>query len=723
MTSHRYPPTVIAAAVLACCLAFGASAKRETFEERSDVVVVEIPVNVSTRDGSPVRGLTAADFEIFDNGDQQEITGFEVVDLEALAVDSVRARQAREQMPSTARRHFLLLFDLSFADPSSILKARTAAREWVLDALHPTDLAAVMIYSLEIGPRLIITFTPDRAQLARAIDTLGAPALLNPTLQDPLRFVLPQTPQDPGTLGLLDGVETAGSGPLRGALIETLRFVGLELERSQKAFERSQIKAWSRSLGDVARTLDSVAGRKHVVYFSEGFDGTLLLGRQQDLDDELVQQEQLDRERGFLWAVDTDNVYGNSQLMNSIERMLEEFRRADCVIQAVDISGVDAGVERGSRREVGQDALFYVARGTGGELYENANTFGDQLDSMLARTSVTYVLSFQPKDLPLDGSYHRLKVKLAEKERGTHISHRAGYYAPRPFEELHPLEKTLLASDAIAAAAPRREVEVRVLAPAFRTGAASAYVPVIIEAEGSSLLAGHQDGDAEVEFYAYVTDDQGQMRDFFTQMVRLDLDRGREALLTGGVKYYGHLNLGPGSYLVRVLVRNAATGRTGVQTAMVEVPAFELGEATLLPPFFVEPPGKWLLVRGATDGGADSVVYPFTLDGEPYVPAAQAQLADGRDSELCLVAYNLGDGDLQIDARVLDEEGHPVPGGRLSRAERTVTGIPGLDKLRAEFRPRGLAPGDYTLEIGVADPVTGQRLRGSAAFEVTDSDP
>lgn len=482
-------------------LAGEAAAKRKTFEERSDVVVVEVPANVTARDGSPIRGLTAEDFELLDNGKPQPIRGLEVVDLEALDIESSEVRRARGQLPSTARRHFLLLFDLSFADPSSVLRARSAARECVLQSLHPTDLAAVMIYSLEIGPRLIITFTPDRAQLARAIDTLGAPALLDPELQDPLRFVLQAPDSDPDTLGLLDGIGAPGSGPIRQALIENLRFVGLEIERSQKAFERSQIKAWSRSLGDVARTLDSVQGRKHVVYFSQGFDGTLLLGRQQNSDDRQVQQEQIDRERGFLWAVDTDNIYGNSQLLNSIERMLEEFRRADCVIQAVDISGVGAGAERQEgRRQIGQDALFYIARGTGGELYEDANAFGAQLDQVLSRPTVTYVLSFQPKDLVLDGSYHRLKVKLKDRARGTHLSHRTGYYAPRPFQDLHPLEKSLLASDAIAAAVPHREVGMSVLAPAFRAAAERAYVPVIIEVDGTSLLDGHSGVQAEVEF-------------------------------------------------------------------------------------------------------------------------------------------------------------------------------------------------------------------------------
>ena len=47
-----------------------------------------------------------------------------------------------------------------------------------------------------------------------------------------------------------------------------------------------------------------------------------------------------------------------------------------------------------------------------------------------------------------------------------------------------------------------------------------------------------------------------------------------------------------------------------------------------------------------------------------------------------------------------------VEGGALSLRERTVTGIPGLDKLVAAFDPADLPAGDYTLEVAVLDPAT-----------------
>lgn len=214
------------------------------------------------------------------------------------------------------------------------------------------------------------------------------------------------------------------------------------------------------------------------------------------------------------------------------------------------------------------------------------------------------------------------------------------------------------------------------------------------------------------------------MRDFFTQLVKLDLDKGRSPLLRGGVKFYGNLDLGPGRYLARVLVRNSETGRTGVQTVEVDVPSYEAGAPTILPPLFIEPPGRWIMVRSPQDeDSGGNIVHPFTVNGEPYVPAARPRLRPREASRLCLVAYNLprsatGDGELDVEGRVFDRDGDPVAGGRLLDVERTVTGLEGVDKLLATFRPQGLAAGDYRLQIAVTDPVTGDRQTGSISFEV-----
>jgi VWFA-related protein len=695
-------------------------AEQPTFDDTSQVIAVEVPVHVVDRDGNPIRGLTAEDFEIFDGGDRQKITTFEVVDLAQGDTPAEKAAPAAEPLGASARRHFLLLFDLSFSSPTSILKARLAARDFLLEALHPSDLAAVATFSIEHGPKLVVTFTPDRAQLARAIDTLGMQRSLDLAKTDPLRFVIeaPTTGMARSDGEATFGGSDAGRRALREEMVtDYMRAINNAADKSDRTFDVGRITTYSKTLGAMARTLNAIKGRKQVVFFSEGFDSRLLLG--QDTGSAEAQIDNQNAAFGQLWMVDSDTRYGNTGLQSDINRMLEEFRRADCVIQAVDIGGLrptGAGVTQA--RASGQESLFYMANETGGELFKDANNLREPLDRVLRRTSITYLLTFERSDLKPDGSYHRLKVK-AKVPNGARLSHRTGYYAPRPFKDLDPLEKNLLAADGIASATPRRDIALNVLAAPFRATETLAYVPVIIELGGPSLLVDHESDKLNVELYAYASDSQGEMRDFFTQMVGLDLGKGRRALESTGIKYYGHFELPPGNYKLRVLARNAETGRTGVSTLQMEVPTYAQAQPILLPPFFIEEDQRWIMVRERTgDGPQASVVYPFTVSGEPYVPAARPVLQRHRTARLCLVAYNMGEGDLALQGSVVGADGKASAAGRLAIVERTPTGIRGLDKLIATFDPAGLNGGDYVLKIAVTDPRTGHKETNSLAFHV-----
>jgi VWFA-related protein len=682
-------------------------APADRFEETSEVVAVEVPVNVVGRDGQPVRGLSAADFEVFDGGDRQTLTDFEVIDLSSAEAETRRMDSQRiEELGSAARRHFLLLFDLSFASPTSILRARLAARDFLLHSLHPADLAAVALYSLETGPKLVLAFTPDRAQLARAIDTLGLDKVHDARERDPLRFLI--DPDDLSPSRASSGTGGGGAADMQAqrdqAIAEQLRALTFQADQSQRAFEMSRIAGYSRALADLARALNAVQGRKHVLFFSEGFDSRYLVGNPME-----AAEDSNNSMYGELQFVDTDSRYGNTSVQRDLSRMLEEFRRADCVIQAVDVGGLRSGVDAtGKTRVNGQEALFYMANETGGELFKDANDLGSQLERVLTRTSVTYLLTFHRADLKHNGEYHRLRVKVtAQQARGARVSYRSGYYAPRPFKDLDALEKNLLASDGIVDAASRRDVALGVLAAAFRANEAQAYVPVIIEIGGRGLLAGHTGDKLNLELYAYVADKEGKIRDFFTQAVSLDIKNknGRSALERTGIKYYGHLDLAPGDYQVRVLVRNAGTGRTGVESVPLSVPVYTKAEPFLLPPLFIERDPGWVMVRERP--GKDSqdqpatMVYPFTVKGEPYVPAARPVLREDRSVSLCLVGYNLGGADLKLEGWVVAPDGTSRAGGHLSLVERTATGVTGLDKMLATFQPTGLQAGNYILRVAV----------------------
>ena len=592
-----------------------------------------------------------------------------------------------------------------------------------MESLHPTDLAAVVVFEAEWGPRLIITFTPDRVQLARAIDTLGGARwmMAGRNNLDPLRFMVPDIA--PGASpGIGDPLPMNPSDPnSRDEVLAaaTFRAVGKLMSDTEKSYEAGRVASWATSMESLAQLLENVKGRKHVIHFSEGFDGRHFLGRKPDPNDPSFQEDRSNLEWGQYWMVDSNDLYGNTSLQNAMAQMVEEFRRADAVIQAVDISGLGTDSEAAERaKSTTQSAMFYIANETGGELFEDANNFGPELEQVLRHTAVTYVLTFQPDEMDFDGAFHRLRVK-ADLPEGGRVFYRRGYYAPQPYGDLDPLEKQLLASDAIAAAEPRKDVGVKILATPFKASAETAYVPVIIEIDGGTLLRG-QDGDSvAAEIYTYVSDSQGQMLDFFTQLVSLDVSRGKESFIHGGVKYYGQLFLEPGDYMVRVLVRNSLTGRTGVETVEVGVPSYEAQPAVILPPLFLEPQDRWVLVRENREGADQgTVVYPFTVKGEPFIPAANPRVDKSGQIDVCLVAYNLEDSSLELAAEVFDADQQPIEGGSFVLVERTITGISGQDKLLGRFRPEGLAAGEYTVQFSLDDPVHGSIQSSSVPITV-----
>jgi VWFA-related protein len=716
----RIRPALLVLALLAL-IAVPAGAKPDvpSFQDTTQVVSIEVPVEVIGRDGLPVRGLKADDFTVFDDGARQPLKSFRVVDLDRLEPRGKPIAAEALELDAGARRHFLLLFDLSFARPAAVLRARQAALDLVLHSLRPTDLAAVATYSLQNGARLVVTFTSDRAQLARGIQSLGLDKVFDTNKSDPLRFVIA-----PPTIADLAGGGTPVRSQSRNAndsvVAESLDEMRRANERVDRSIGRDTVKSFMQSLADLAKVLGQLKGRKHVILFSEGFDSRLLVGH--DTDSQEAATDNFNAAFGELWKVDNDTRYGNTQLQGELARMLREFKRADAVIEAVNIAGLRAGGDASEAgvgtRVNGDEGLFEMADGTGGALFKDANNFKTQLDQVLDRTTVTYLLSFERSDLKDDGAFHRLEVK-ARMPPGARISYRTGYYGPRPFRELDPLEKVLLASESVASASPRSDLDMNVLISSFRESAGKAYVPVIVEVPGQRLIAASRGDHVNIEIYAYVSDQHGEMQDFFTQKVAVDLKKGKDALAEG-LKYYGHVDLRPGNYRVRILVRDSDSGATAVQTERLSIPAWDAGQPVLLPPFFIDSRSGWLMVRERSADAAKkgAVLYPFTVNGEPYVPAALPELAGDQAAKLCLVAYNLGAGDLALQGNVVGADGAPHAGGSLRLVARTATGVSGFDKLLATFQPTGLDAGRYTLQVAVTDPRTGHKEMSSVPFQV-----
>ncbi|MFL6194552.1 MAG: VWA domain-containing protein [Thermoanaerobaculia bacterium] len=693
------------AAMAVFCLALPAVpalGAEQRFSESTEVTVVEVPVQV-LKDGQPVRGLTAADFEVYQGREKQAVTGFEVLDLASAAARPDAARR----LPMSARRRFVLLFDLGFSKPNSLARARQSARDLLSQAFHSTDLIAVAAYLPSKGPQFLLGFTSDRAAVLAALDRLDP--MRNPQALAGGGFDMSSDPLMLGG-GLVESAgsqrETArdrgdtaaggegGAGEGGVGLPDGIDPFLAPIERAERDQQRQGIAQFTRAIGAFADALASVRGRKYVVLLSEGFESSAALGTTDE--DEMLNMD-AHSVRGDTWNIDSDRRFGNAKASGDLERMLEELRRADCAVQAVDIGGVRANAEDvHAGRARGADGLSLMASATGGEFYPNFNNLSSAMGKMLDRTSVTYVLSIQP-DVKRDGQYHKLRVELKDGKAGR-VVYRPGFYAPKPFGQETGLERTLQTAGQLISGQEGGPVGLSVLAAPFRITGEKAYVPVLIEIDGPSLAANLPGPVLPAEVYAYALDDKGSVVDFFTQTVGLDLAKVGEAVKKTGVKFFGDLDLPPGSYSVRVLVRNAKTGAAGLRVASLEVPAFAAGAAVLLPPFFPEPAGRWLMLREAKVRQGE-VEYPFMSQNQPYIPASRPALEPGKAAALALVGYHLGAGRLQAQAMVMTAEGKEMGEGKINVLAREAASGDGPDRLKATFQPPGLQPGEYMLLV------------------------
>lgn len=693
----------------------------------ADVTLVEVPVHVSGPDGAPFRGLTKDDFELTDDGRKVDLETMEVIDLEDFA--RPLASPTEMPLPPAARRHFFLLFDLTFSAPIQLSRARTAARDFVLNGMKNGDLGAVATFDVERGLKLVLSFTPDRDQLAAAVETLGLPTLLS-AAADPLALTVYQPSFTQGTLGVGMSPDRAGGRIGDAEVADALASQSKLQQKVFDTYQQGRIRQMARSLGDLARTLASVRGRKHVLYFSEGFDSKLLSGV---TGPESGRQEGDRIVSGELWRVEPEDRYGRNEVKLHLEEMFELFRRADASIQAVDVAGLapaGSSVEavtsgdqgpagRLGSRGRGQDSLFLMADSTGGELFRNSNEVSEHLERLQQQTALVYLLVFAPRELKEPGRYHSLKVKV--KRPGLKASARAGYYEPRPWSKLTAMERRLAAAQQIAYGLPRTDIPLRALAaPILRADRTGAVVPVVLEIAGTGILRDAPPGKTTLEIYAYAVDQQMKVKDFATQVLSLDLAKVRTALEASGVKFYADLFLPPGSFWLRLLVRNADTGRTGLAIVPAFVPLPERKDFFVLPPLFHEPPGRWLMVKAPPRPNAPPAGdYPFVANGASFVPAAAPALSESEAVPVSLMVWDSPPGsELAVEAEIRDVRGRRTGTARLEVTSREPGPQKGPSALLCSFRPEGVPAGSYSLLVTVKDPRSGAEAQSAGAFDV-----
>lgn len=598
------------------------AAGAQTFEERITVHYVEVPVTV-LRDGNPVRGLTKENFELRDDGATRSIESFEAIDFAAAET----AKQISPLHPAS-RRNFLLLFDLSYSSPSSIARGQEAARSFVTRSIGGRDLVAVGSLDIDRGFRFVTAFTSDRELLIAAI-------------ADPKNFRTRDPLQIAGTSSVEAAPQNAaGLGEKESVALEEMRDVARAGDRLNESMGRTRVRREVEMLAKVATSLQKLAGRKHLVLLSEGFDPRLVTGRDVT---EMDEQEEENRAiaRGEVWRVDSDKRFGSPESLKSIELMADAFRKADVVLHAVDIQGVRVQNDvRGGARFNSNGGLFLLADSTGGTVFRNSNDISAEFDRLARQHEVVYILGFRTP-FARASRFHDLKVKLVNVP-GARVSHRGGYSEPGGEGAI---ERALTTAEVIVNDLPQDAIGMAALAAPFPTDGPDAQVPVVLEIDGAGIAQSAKGGIATADIFVYAFDDGGIVRDSLFQRVELNVTQLGERLRANGIRFYGTLHLPSGQYAVKSLVRVIESDAKGYRRVDVEVPSS--GEVAISPPLFFQPEDEWVMIKAARDG--TKLPYPFVVGSESFIPAARSTLRKGEPRLFALFVYNTDPEEVALD--------------------------------------------------------------------------
>ncbi len=245
---------------------------------------------------------------------------------------------------------------------------------------------------------------------------------------------------------------------------------------------------------------------------------------------------------------------------------------------------------------------------------------------------------------------------------------------------------------------PGGDIAFEALATPLRGTGGKAHVPLFVEIDGPTFLQANQSGTARVEVYAYALTADQQVASFLAEAFAVNVQELGEAVWQSGLKYYGHLELPPGEYQLRTLVRNHQSAAAALREMTLTVPAFDALQEPFLMPVFQPPSARdaWLPVRE----WQAPPEYPLWIEERAVSPAVRPVLIAGRRVEAHALAYGLPAGAIQGRIELL-QAGVAVTGADLEVA--AVRGKSGdLETVAIAFDLPEVEPGIYSLRVALA---------------------
>jgi hypothetical protein len=311
-----------------------------------------------------------------------------------------------------------------------------------------------------------------------------------------------------------------------------------------------------RRMEETLRRLTAMPGQRIVVFVSPGFFLTTMENTASDLIDRAT------RANVVINTIDARGLYTPDSLGDIANPPAE--------------TGLTAGYKstyRITAQGLQDDVLAQLADGTGGSFYHNRNDVEEAMRQAGAAPEISYLLGFSPQNLKADGRYHTLKVSLTSKQKYT-LQARHGFYAPRTIADPAEAAKQEI-QDALFSQDELLEFPLDFHTQFFKVDPATAKVAVVahLDIKGLPLRKDAGRNNDRLTIMTGFFDENGQYVTGVQKIVDMKLrDTTYEQLKRMGLNLKTSFDIRPGTYLVRVVVRDSEGAQMAARNGSVVIP-------------------------------------------------------------------------------------------------------------------------------------------------------
>jgi VWFA-related protein len=528
---------------------------------KSESKLILVRVVVRDAKGKAVAGLGKNDFQIFDNKREQTISYFSTeapgtAPAEATTASLTSQKSSAETTGEAARPHRFtaIFFDDYHLQPGDLMQVRDAAKRYLSKSL--ADDARVAIRSAT--GKVSVDFTSDPVKLEHALSQLRFQSRYHetcPALTD-YQAQLVDDRMDTDALEVAETIVLAchcNNDPKNCP--DLLRFTQLQASRIVNLSDEAAANTLL-ALDDLVRQMEGAPGERTIAMVSDGF---------------------LDKKTQF-----------------RMDALIDHALRANVIVNALDARGLFAmppggnlaglpvnltprleGIYESMLRmgmQVDGDVLNEASEGAGGILVENTNDFEGGMGRISSLHETSYVLGFSPENFKFDGAFHGVSVKLVQSANLT-VQARRGYFAPKQAEDAATSDKEEM-DRALFSRENLNGLPIQISTKIVKVDQQAAKMTVTIQADMHSVRFRKQDGDNldDLTLMIALFDQNGKFVTGKNQTINLRLpDAALAQLRNSGGEATLDLDVKPGAYLVRAVVRESASRQLGAASRDVVI--------------------------------------------------------------------------------------------------------------------------------------------------------